>query len=110
MFKLCLSSIIRIWIFYTCCFLVAEQTPSYTDIEDDDIEEEFKNLELTVGKEAEVPAPEKTIASTEGSAALEASEILSGALSNLKLSDSPAGKPRITQIISKGDKTANLVM
>lgn len=79
-------------------------------MDDEDIEEEFKKLELSVGKEAQVPAPGETITTEEGSADLEASEFLSGALSNLKLSDGPAGKPRITQILSEGDKTKNLVM
>lgn len=67
-------------------------------------------MELTIGKEDQVAAPEETITSAEGSAALEASEILSGALSNLKLSDSTSGKSRITQVVAKEDKTANLVM
>ncbi|XP_027351715.1 charged multivesicular body protein 7 isoform X1 [Abrus precatorius] len=88
-----------------------EQTPSYTDIEDEDIEEEFKELELAVGTEAQVPAPEKTISSAEGRTALEAAECISDALSSLKLSDGPAGKPGVNRVVSEGDKiTKNLEM
>lgn len=90
--------------------MAAEQTPSYTDIDDEDIEEELEELELALEKEAQVDTPEKTSTSEEGTAALEASEILSGALSNLKLSDSPVGKSRTTQAASKEDRKANLVM
>jgi hypothetical protein len=89
--------------------LAAEQTPSYTDIDDEDIEEEFEELELSLEKEAQVDTPEKTITTEEGTATLEASELLSDTLSNLKLSDSPAVKSRTTQAMS-GEKTANLVM
>ncbi|KAK7337603.1 hypothetical protein VNO77_18186 [Canavalia gladiata] len=81
-----------------------EQTPSYADIEDEDMEEEFKELELAVGKEAQVSSLEKTINSAEGRTALEAAEFISDAFSNLKLSDRPAGKPGITQVVSEGDK------
>ncbi|CAJ1872309.1 unnamed protein product [Sphenostylis stenocarpa] len=80
-----------------------EQTPSYVDFEDEDIEEEFKKLELTVGKEAQVPTPEKTI-KAEGRTASEAADFISNAFSNLNLSDHPAGKPGITQLVSDGDK------
>lgn len=86
-----------------------EQTPSYTDIDDEDIEEELEELELALEKEAQVDTPEKTITTEEGTATLEASELLSDTLSNLKLSDSPAVKSRTTQAMS-GEKTANLVM
>jgi hypothetical protein len=89
--------------------LAAEQTPSYTDIDDEDIEEELEELELALEKEAQVDTPEKTITTEEGTATLEASELLSDTLSNLKLSDSPAVKSRTTQAMS-GEKTANLVM
>ncbi|KAK7259094.1 hypothetical protein RIF29_24690 [Crotalaria pallida] len=83
-----------------------EQTPSYADIDDEDIEEEFKNLEVAVEKEAQVPAPEKGFANAEGRAVSEGTEVLNDAFSNLKLSDGPAsaGKLRITQVVSEGDK------
>lgn len=81
-----------------------EQTPLYADIEDEDIEEEFKILELTVGNEAQVPAPEKTISSVERKTALEDTEFISDAFSNLKLSDGPAGNSGITQAVTHGDK------
>ncbi|XP_012569474.1 uncharacterized protein [Cicer arietinum] len=87
-----------------------EQSPSFTDIEDEDIEKELEELELTLGKETQVATPEKAIISAEETATVEASECLSDALSNLKLSDNPIGKPRITQVVSDRDKTANLVM
>ncbi|KAK7397036.1 hypothetical protein VNO78_18202 [Psophocarpus tetragonolobus] len=80
-----------------------EQTPSYVDIEDDDIEEEFKKLELAFEKEGKVPAPEKTI-SAEGRAVSEAADLITDAFSNLKLSNRPAEQPGITQAVSKGDK------
>ncbi|KAK7284504.1 hypothetical protein RJT34_19250 [Clitoria ternatea] len=80
-----------------------EQTPSYTDIEDEDIEEEFKKLELAAEKEAQVPAPDDSISSIEGRTALQADELTNDAFSNLKLSDGPA-EPGITQVVSKGDK------
>jgi len=83
--------------------VTSEQTPSYVDIEDEDIEEEFKKLELAVGKEAQVPTPEKTI-NTEGRTASEAADFISDAFSNLKLSNHPAEKPGITQAVSDGDK------
>ncbi|ESW35248.1 hypothetical protein PHAVU_001G218900 [Phaseolus vulgaris] len=82
---------------------ILEQTPSYVDIEDEDIEEEFTKLELAVGKEAQVPTPEKTI-NTEGRTASEAADFISDAFSNLKLSNHPAEKPGITQAVSDGDK------
>ncbi|WVZ07069.1 hypothetical protein V8G54_020415 [Vigna mungo] len=82
---------------------ILEQTPSYVDIEDEDIEEEFKKLELTVGKEAQVPTPEKTI-NVEGRTGSKAADLISDAFSNLKLSDHPAEKPGITLAVSDGDK------
>lgn len=90
--------------------MAAEQTPSYTDIDDEDIEEELEELELALEKESQVDTPEKTTTSEEGTATLEASELLSDTLSNLKLSDNTVGKSRTTQTISKGEKTANLAM
>lgn len=87
-----------------------EQTPSYTDINDDDIEDELEELELALEKEAQVDTPEKTTTSEEGTATLEVSELLSDTLSNLKLSDRPVGKSRTTHAASEGHKTANLAM
>ncbi|KAI5424737.1 hypothetical protein KIW84_030794 [Lathyrus oleraceus] len=87
-----------------------EQTPSYTDIDDEDIEEELEELELALEKEAQAHTPEKTSTSEEGTATLEASELLSETLSNLKLSDNTVGKSRTTRTTSKGEKTANLAM
>lgn len=71
-----------------------EQTPSYVDIDDEDIEEEFEKLELGVEKEAQVPAAEKTTSA----------EFISDAFSNLKLSDRPAVEPEVTQVVSEGGK------
>lgn len=89
----------------------AEQTPTYTDIDDEDIEEELEELELALEKEAQVHTPEKTSTSDEGTATLEASELLSETLSNLKLSENTIGKSRTThQTTSKVEKTANLAM
>lgn len=84
----------------------ADQTPLYTDIEDEDIEEEFSKLEVAVGREAQVPAPEKAFTNAEGRAALEATEVLNDAFSNLKLSDGPAsaGKLKNTKVVSEGNK------
>lgn len=87
-----------------------EQTPSYTDINDEDIEEELEELELALEKEAQVDTLEKTTTSEEGNATLEASELLSDTLSNLKLSDRPVGKSRTTHAASEGHKTANLAI
>ncbi|XP_058738426.1 uncharacterized protein LOC131610484 [Vicia villosa] len=87
-----------------------EQTPSYTDIDDEDIEEELEELELALEKESQVDTPEKTTTSEEGTATLDASELLSGTLSNLKLSDNTVGKSRTSQTTSKGERTANLAM
>ncbi|KAI4301607.1 hypothetical protein L6164_034868 [Bauhinia variegata] len=83
-----------------------EQTPSYTDVEEEDIEEEFKKLELAVGKETQVPTlVSQTTTSTEGKETLEATEFINDALSNLKLSDDgPAGKPAVRHVASIGDK------
>ena len=89
----------------------AEQTPSYADMEDEDIEEEFMNLELAIEEEAQVPAPKKASTIAEGRAAEEATEFISDAFSNLRLSDSAPGKQGITQLASEGDKEAiNLEM
>lgn len=88
----------------------AEQTPSYTDIDDEDLEEELEELELALEKEAQARTPEKTSTSEEGTATLEASELLSETLSNLKLSDNTVGKSRTTRTTSKGEKMANLAM
>ncbi|XP_061366279.1 uncharacterized protein LOC133309513 [Gastrolobium bilobum] len=87
-----------------------EQTPSYTDIEDEDIEEEFKKLELAVGKDAQVPEPVKTITSAEGKASSEATDFIIETFSNLKLADGPAGKLRVAQVSEGEKKTANLEM
>ena len=80
-----------------------ERMPSYVDIEDEDIEEEFKKLELAVGQDAQVPALEKAF-NEEGRMASEAADFISDTFSNLKLSDRPAEKPGITQAVSEGDK------
>lgn len=88
----------------------AEQTPSYKDIDDEDIEEELEELELALEKEAQAHTPEKTSTSEEGTSTLEASELLSETLSNLKLSDNTVGKSRTTRTTSKGEKMANLAM
>ncbi|XP_062178199.1 uncharacterized protein LOC133883036 [Alnus glutinosa] len=67
-----------------------ESTPSYTDdIEDEDIEEEFKKLELEVGSgNLQVPSSKVGVDSAAGQAeALESAESLSAAMSNLKLTD-----------------------
>ncbi|CAL0302355.1 unnamed protein product [Lupinus luteus] len=83
---------------------VLEQTSSYTDMDDQDIEEEFMNLELAIVEESEVhtPTPEKACTGAEE----RASEVLNDAFSNLKLSDgqASAGKLRINQVVSGGDK------
>ncbi|KAF7804981.1 charged multivesicular body protein 7 [Senna tora] len=70
------------------------QSGSYTDVEEEDIEEEFKKLEVAVGKEAQVSEAENalTLTSTEGKEALEATESINHAFSNLKLSETKAGK------------------
>ncbi|KAL2345545.1 hypothetical protein Fmac_006830 [Flemingia macrophylla] len=82
---------------------ILEKTPSYVDIDDEDIEEEFNKLELSVGKGVKVSAPEMMI-SAEERTALDAPEFISDAFSNLKLSDHPTVKPGVTQAASKGDK------
>ncbi|OIV95333.1 hypothetical protein TanjilG_07489 [Lupinus angustifolius] len=83
---------------------VLERTPSYTDMDDQDIEEEFKNLELAIVEESHVhaPAPEKACTGAEE----RVTEVLNDAFSNLKLSDgqASAGKLRITQVVSGGNK------
>lgn len=69
---------------------VVESTPSYTDdIEDEDIEEEFKKLELEVGSgNLQVPGSKVGVDSAAGQAeASECAESLSAAMSNLKLTD-----------------------
>lgn len=78
---------------------ITEQSPPYADFEEEDIEEEFKKLELVIGEEAEVPEPESKVASAEEKQALEATEFINNAFSNLKLSNVPAP--------SKGVKESN---
>uniref|UniRef100_A0A2N9G718 Charged multivesicular body protein 7 n=1 Tax=Fagus sylvatica TaxID=28930 RepID=A0A2N9G718_FAGSY len=63
-----------------------ESTPSYTDVEDEDIEEEFNNLELEVGSEnLQVSTSQMGVDSAVEVEALESADSLSDALSNLKL-------------------------
>lgn len=102
MFETRVVSYVFIWesIFLAPFFVaISEQSPSYADLEEEDIEEEFKKLELTICKEAQVPEPENASISAEEKQALEATEFINHALSNLKLSDNLAG--------SKGEKVSN---
>ena len=81
---------------------VSEQTPSYADVEEEDIEEEFKKLELAVAEQHEVPTAE--ITSVEGKEELEATDFINDALSNLKLSDGPVRKAEVRHVASTGDR------
>ncbi|XP_028791392.1 charged multivesicular body protein 7 [Neltuma alba] len=64
-----------------------ERSPAYTDLDEEDIEEEFKRLELAVGNETGVPEPENAFTDREGKETSEAAEFINDAFSNLKLSD-----------------------
>ncbi|EEF47153.1 charged multivesicular body protein 7 [Ricinus communis] len=70
-----------------------ESTPSYTVIEDEDIEEEFKKLEMEVGTvDLQSPVPRIGMSSTSGETDNSVStDSLSDALSNLKLQDALPG-------------------
>lgn len=57
------------------------------DFEEEDIEEEFKLLELAVGNEAGVSESENRFSGREEKETSEASEFINDALSKLKLSD-----------------------
>ncbi|MED6149801.1 hypothetical protein PIB30_066106 [Stylosanthes scabra] len=82
-----------------------EQTPSYADIEDEDIEDELEKLELAIGKEAPVPVVEKAFGtSEEGEEAVEATEFINEAFSNLRLSNGASVKQGITKEGSDGDR------
>ncbi|KAL1312848.1 hypothetical protein HN51_039430 [Arachis hypogaea] len=82
-----------------------EQTPSYTDVEDEDIQDELEKLELAIEKEAPVPAVEKAFGTTEeGRAAAEATEFINEAFSNLRLSNGASVKQGITKEGSEGDR------
>lgn len=69
---------------------VSGQSPSCTDFEEEDIEEEFKELELAVGKEALVPEQKNALSSAEDKEA----EFINDAFSKLKLSDDLMGSRR----------------
>ncbi|XP_059659281.1 uncharacterized protein LOC132306083 isoform X2 [Cornus florida] len=78
---------------------VLESTPSYTRIEDEDIEDEFKNLELEVGSESfQDPISIVGLGSSAGETEVpETTEMLGDALSNLKLADGTARMEFVTQ-------------
>ncbi|KAJ7977758.1 Charged multivesicular body protein 7 [Quillaja saponaria] len=82
-----------------------EKTP-YADIEDDNVEEEFKKLELEVGNEnAPVPIPKTGSTSEERESEASEATLISEALSNLKLSDNSSRKLTIhNQVVSVEDK------
>lgn len=84
-----LGNALTLILYLNCVFVavaVIESTPSYTDVEDEDIEEEFKNLELEVGSEnLQVPTSQTGVDSAVEVEALESADSLSDALSNLKL-------------------------
>ncbi|XP_012083024.1 uncharacterized protein LOC105642715 isoform X2 [Jatropha curcas] len=69
-----------------------ESTPSYTGIEDEDIEEEFKKLEVEIGSEnLQSHVPRIGVSSISGERDnWGPSDSLSGAFSNLKLQDASA--------------------
>ncbi|KAK7820515.1 charged multivesicular body protein 7 [Quercus suber] len=91
-----------------------ESTPSYTDVEDEDIEEEFNKLELEVGSgNLQVPISQTGVDSTLGEVeALESPESLSDALSNLKLSDNSTRESasKSPMLAMRQNKLKNLVL
>lgn len=71
-------------------FIIVESTPSYSGIDDEDIEEEFKKLELELKSEnPEVTMPGASEEARETGAS-ESAESLSFAFSSLGLEDGPA--------------------
>lgn len=93
---------------------VTESTPPYTDVEDEDIDEEFKKLELEVGSgNLQVPISQTGVDSTSGEVeALESPESLSDALSNLKLSDNSTRElaSKSPLLAMRQNKLKNLVL
>ncbi|XP_021897238.1 uncharacterized protein LOC110814169 isoform X3 [Carica papaya] len=73
-------------------------TPSYADIEDEDIEDEFNKLELELESEkSQVQAAGKAASS-------KSAESLSNILSNLRLADGPGVASEILETVARGRK------
>ncbi|KAM4086894.1 hypothetical protein ACJW30_10G136600 [Castanea mollissima] len=91
-----------------------ESTPSYADAEHEDIEEEFKKLELEVGSgNLQVPISQTGVDGTVGEVeALESPESLSDTLSNLKLSDNSTRESasKSPMLAMRQNKLKNLVL
>lgn len=86
---------------------ITESTPC-TSVEDEDIEEEFKKLELEIGSgNPHRPSEEVAAHSAAGETeALESAESLIDAFSNLKFADGPSSRAADGDIAAK--KTKNL--
>ncbi|KAF2324985.1 hypothetical protein GH714_022089 [Hevea brasiliensis] len=87
-----------------------ESTPSYSGIEDEDVEEEFKKLEFEVGSENLQPSvPGIGVCGTSGETDnLVSTDSLSDALSNLKLQDYSQSQVSVVATRTKGSKNPTL--
>ena len=84
-----------------------ESTPSYTSVDNEDIEEEFKKLELEIGCVSNSHQPNheaEAHAAAAEATALDPAESLSEAFSNLKVMDILSSTAAVRDIAARGTK------